>query len=194
MLRKLYYISLNLRLPLFLLHNILFRISSKRKIIEEDIEAFIAYKYNYQNVNISKLDYLLITDKYFRSVFYLRLGHLSYLLKWYSPCAKNFYPTPNIGGGFYAAHPYSTCINANKVGKNFRCRQCTTIGNKTDDLEKDLPTIGDNVILGANVCIIGNITIGNNVIVGAGSVVVKDVPDDCVVAGNPAKIIRFLNK
>ena len=39
-----------------------------------------------------------------------------------------------------------------------------------------------------------NITIGNNVIVGAGSVVVKDIPDNCVVAGNPARVIRYVDK
>ena len=48
-----------------------------------------------------------------------------------------------------------------------------------------------NRSLGANVCIMGDITIGNNVIVGAGSVVVKDVPDNCVVAGNPATVVRY---
>lgn len=47
--------------------------------------------------------------------------------------------------------------------------------------------------LGANVNIIGDIKIGDNVIIGAGSVVVRDVPDNCVVAGNPAKIIKYLN-
>lgn len=53
--------------------------------------------------------------------------------------------------------------------------------------------IGDNVSLGANVTIIGNIHIGNNVVIGVGSVVVKDVPDNCVVAGNPAKVIKYLD-
>lgn len=38
--------------------------------------------------------------------------------------------------------------------------------------------------------IIGGVHIGDNVMVGAGSVVVKDIPDNCVVAGNPAKIIK----
>ena len=56
-----------------------------------------------------------------------------------------------------------------------------------------IPTIGDNVSIGANASIIGNIIIGNNVIIGAGSVVVKDVPDNCVFAGVPAKIIRYLD-
>ena len=97
-----------------------------------------------------------------------------------------------MGGGIYLAHPYSTIINAKKVGRHFSCRQCTTIGNKQDDRNDLIPTIGDNVTLGSNVVIIGNITIGNNVIIGAGTVVVNDIPDNVVVVGNPARIIRYL--
>lgn len=54
-----------------------------------------------------------------------------------------------------------------------------------------LPTIGDNVSLGANVVIIGGVHIGNNVTIGAGSVVVKDVPDNAVVVGNPGRVIKY---
>ena len=49
--------------------------------------------------------------------------------------------------------------------------------------------IGDNVFIGANAIILPGVKIGNNVIVGAGSVVTKDISDNLVVAGNPAKII-----
>lgn len=52
--------------------------------------------------------------------------------------------------------------------------------------------IGDNVYIGMHTTIIAGVTIGNHVIVGANSVVTKDVPDNVVVAGNPAKIIRSL--
>ena len=54
------------------------------------------------------------------------------------------------------------------------------------------PTIGNNVSLGANVTIIGPVHVGNNVTVAAGAVVVKDVPDNCIVAGVPAKIIKTI--
>lgn len=54
------------------------------------------------------------------------------------------------------------------------------------------PTIGDNVNIGSNTCIIGGVSIGDNVVIGAGSVVVKDVPSNVVIAGNPARIIRQL--
>ena len=52
-------------------------------------------------------------------------------------------------------------------------------------------TIGDNVWFGGNCVVLPGVTIGNNVVVGAGSVVTKDVPDNAVVVGNPAKIIRY---
>jgi putative colanic acid biosynthesis acetyltransferase WcaB len=54
--------------------------------------------------------------------------------------------------------------------------------------------IGDNVEVGANVCIIGDIKVGNNVRIGAGAVVVKNVPDNVVIAGNPARIIKKIKE
>lgn len=54
-------------------------------------------------------------------------------------------------------------------------------------------TIGNAVWIGANAVILPGVTLGKHVVVGAGSVVTKDVPDFCVVAGNPARIIRQYN-
>lgn len=59
------------------------------------------------------------------------------------------------------------------------------------DLAKPI-TIGNDVWIGGNSTICPGVTIGDNVVVGAGSVVVKNVPSNVVVAGNPAKIIRYL--
>lgn len=52
--------------------------------------------------------------------------------------------------------------------------------------------IGHNVWIGGDASILPGVTIGNNVVIGAGSVVTRDVPDDVVVAGNPARIIKQL--
>lgn len=49
--------------------------------------------------------------------------------------------------------------------------------------------IGNNVFLGANAIVLPGVTVGNNVIIGAGAIVTKDVPDNSVVAGNPARYI-----
>src|SRR5690554_6001525 len=59
------------------------------------------------------------------------------------------------------------------------------------DLEITKPiTIGNNVFIGINSVILPGVKIGNNVVIGACSVVTKDVPDNSVVAGNPARIIK----
>lgn len=50
--------------------------------------------------------------------------------------------------------------------------------------------IGNNVMICAGSIVIGNVDIGDNVTIGAAAVVTKDVPDNCVVAGNPARIIK----
>lgn len=55
-------------------------------------------------------------------------------------------------------------------------------------------TIGNNVFIGMNTIILKGVTIGNNVIIGAGSLVNKDVPDNCVVAGNPARVITTVEE
>lgn len=94
-----------------------------------------------------------------------------------------------IGNKLMIWHGFSTIINAKSIGRDCEIWQQVTIGNKLND-EGAKPTIGDNVKICAGAIIIGDITIGDNVIVGAGSVVTKNVPENCVVAGVPAKIIK----
>lgn len=53
--------------------------------------------------------------------------------------------------------------------------------------------IGSDVWIGGNVTVIGGVTIGDNVVIGAGSVVVKDIPSNCVAVGNPCRPIKTLD-
>lgn len=98
-----------------------------------------------------------------------------------------------IGSGLKLSHGMGLVIHKSTIiGKNCTLRQCTTIGKKSTKGDKTAKgtVIGDNVDVGANVCIIGSIVIGRNTTIGAGSVVVKDVPANVVVVGNPARIIK----
>lgn len=74
------------------------------------------------------------------------------------------------------------------VGRNCMIGQGVTIGGKSGWYE--VPVIGDNVEISAGARILGPIKIGSNVIIGANAVVVKDVPDNCIIAGVPARIIK----
>lgn len=76
-----------------------------------------------------------------------------------------------------------------------------TAGHPTDAeirneaLEFGLPiTVKDNVWIGGNVVILPGVTIGKNSIVAAGAVVTKDVPDNVIVGGNPARVIREIGE
>lgn len=184
--------ALYLKGILFIPHLILFwRASQKSAIVNDAKRSIILSGSNYPN--ITAILWLFENDCYFRSLFYHRIGILSNLVSWYTPGEKTFLPCcPSIGEGVKLAHPYATILNAKSIGKNFTVRQCTTIGNKRDGRNDLVPVIGDNVNVGANVVIIGDITIGNNVVIGAGSVVIHDVPDNSIVAGNPARVIRIL--
>lgn len=55
-----------------------------------------------------------------------------------------------------------------------------------------LVSIGNNVFIGAGSIILPGVTIGNNVVIGAGSVVTKDVPDNVVAAGAPARVLKSI--
>lgn len=53
-------------------------------------------------------------------------------------------------------------------------------------------SIGNNVFIGAGTIVLPGVSIGNNVVIGAGSVVSRDIPDDTVAVGNPAKVVKSL--
>ena len=161
----------------------------KKRLIISDLRA-IEHQLNIKLPVFLQLLYQLHNNRYFRCVFYNRIGPMwDLLISWYRPGDKYFcIPfSTKIGSGLRYAHPYSTILNAESIGDNFSCIHCTTIGKKGDKR----PRIGSNVTVGCHVAIIGDITIGNNVTIGAGAVVVKDVPDNAVVVGNPARIIKY---
>lgn len=128
----------------------------------------------------------------FRNLFYFRIGRLSKLLCWlFKPpynttiiCSKNV-----EGGAIYFSHAYGTILNCEHIGYGCAFLQNTTFGNKNKNGKYVRPYLGNNVIVGANVVVIGDVHIGNNVKIGAGAVVTKSIPDNCVVVGNPARII-----
>lgn len=93
-----------------------------------------------------------------------------------------------IGYGFYIGHGVGIVINGKTIiGNNVNVSQFLSIGST-----KGTPaTIGDNVYIGPNVCVVEDVKIGNNTTIGAGAVVVNDVPDNATVVGVPAKVVSY---
>ncbi len=176
-------------------HFILFLNSKSRYLIEKDLQfnGVKRHSKTYASKGIKAYFFVLIRDKYYRSLFYKRIGQKSVWVSWYSPGESTFHPNCPIGGGCFCIHSYATILQAKSIGDNFSCRQCTTIGIKSDFSPGSYPTIGNNVTLGANVVIIGDIHIGDNVTIGAGSVVVKDIPSYSIAVGNPARVVKTIN-
>lgn len=78
-----------------------------------------------------------------------------------------------------------------KIGERVLIGQNTTIGRSLDP--ETIPTIGNDVYISAGVRIIGNIKVGNNVIIGANAVVNKDIPDNSIAVGVPAKVVKTVD-
>lgn len=129
----------------------------------------------------------------FRNVFYLRCSNV--VRKILPKIYKGQYTlyldmhSNQVGKNLMIWHGFSSIINAQSIGDNCSIWQQVTIGNKLDDGEAK-PIIGNNVKICAGAIAIGDIKIGNNVIIAAGAVVTKDIPDNCVVAGVPAKLLK----
>ncbi|MED1089154.1 serine O-acetyltransferase [Bacillus paramycoides] len=96
----------------------------------------------------------------------------------------------NIGKGTSFPHDgLGIVIHPNAiVGENCKVLHGVTIGGRSG--HEEVPVIGDNVTIGTHAVLLGPIKVGNNATIAAGAVVINDVPDNCVVAGVPAKIIK----
>ena len=110
----------------------------------------------------------------------------------HSLTGADVHPGATIGENFFIDHATGIVIGETTIiGNNVMIYQGVTLGGVSTSKGKRHPTLGNNVVIGANASVLGNITIGNNVRIGAGSVVVKDVPDDCTVVGIPGKIVKM---
>ncbi len=125
-----------------------------------------------------------------------------------------------LGEGTVINPPFYTILaDKVKIGKNvvlmnnFQCMSaggltiedntmislnCTIATNNHDMYERNIITckpvhIKRNVWIGVNVTILPGVTVGENAVIGAGAVVTKDVPDNAVVVGCPAKVIKYLD-
>lgn len=99
-----------------------------------------------------------------------------------------------VGSGFRLYHIGGfTHIGPNvRIGSHCTLQPGVVFGNKTESEDNRQVIVGDNCYFGLNSKILGPVKIGNNVIVGANAVVTKDIPDNVIVGGVPASIIRIL--
>lgn len=92
-----------------------------------------------------------------------------------------------IGNGLYFPHPQNIVIGGNtEIGDRCRIYQGVTIGQNNNIY----PKIGNDTVIYAGAKVIGNSRIGDNTVIGANSVVNKSFPENSILAGVPAKVIK----
>lgn len=172
-----------------------FLLTDTKDLIRSDVKRWIEALCWLPRPNSIQLLALLKEAKEFRNLYYHRLfngnftGRLAmYLLKLIYQEYPYFFldKSCTIGSGLFVQHGFSTIIMAD-LGDNCWINQQVTIGYKD---QTGRPQLGNNVRVTAGAKVIGNLKIGNNVTVGANAVVVKDIPDNCVVVGIPAYIVK----
>ena len=97
-------------------------------------------------------------------------------------------PKAQTGKGLYLGHPYNITVGDEVVlGSNVNLHKGCTIG-RVNRGNIGSPLVGNNVYIGINATVVGNINIGNDVLIAPNSYVNINVPDHSVVIGNPAEV------
>jgi len=98
------------------------------------------------------------------------------------------HPAAEVGSRLFIDHGMGVVVGETaEVGDDVVLYHGVTLGGTSMERRKRHPTLGDDVVVGANATLLGPITVGDGARVGAGAVVTKDVPAGATVAGNPAK-------
>ena len=177
----------------FAFHWLYYKTAFNRVAMEEDFRRNIRQFLHKDQLNFFTFCELLTFYVMVRNIFYARVAYRHHFYAKFLALFARPLPlldissTAEIGGGLIVQHGYGTIIAPRKIGKNCWVNQGVTIGYTNDD---DCPTLGDNVTVYAGAKILGDVHVGNNVVVAAKAVVVKDVEDNCIVGGVPAKVIK----
>ena len=135
------------------------------------------------------------------AVWFYRMNHWLWnhgfflLARWLSQVARlltgiEIHPGAKIGRRLFVDHGMGVVIGETAiVGDDVTLYQGVTLGGTGKELGKRHPTIEDSVVVGGGAKILGNITVGKNSRIGAGSVVLRNVPDNSTVVGVPGHII-----
>ena len=100
------------------------------------------------------------------------------------------HPGARIGPGFFIDHGMGVVIGeTTEIGEDVTLYQGVTLGGTGKDVGKRHPTVQDGVIVGPGARVLGPVVIGEGAKVGAGSIVIKAVPPNSTVVGNPGRAV-----
>ncbi len=115
---------------------------------------------------------------------------ISQLARWLT--GVEIHPGASIGTGFFIDHGMGVVIGeTTEIGDYVTLFQGVTLGGTGKDRGKRHPTLGKHVVVGAGAKVLGGISIGDNVKIGANAVVLRSVPPNSTVVGNPGRVVRL---
>jgi serine O-acetyltransferase len=101
------------------------------------------------------------------------------------------HPGARIGRRVFIDHGMGIVVGeTSEIGDDTLLYKGVVLGGTSLEKGKRHPTVGKNVVIGSNACVLGPITIGDGAKIGSGSVVVKDVPSGATVVGVPGKVVE----
>lgn len=101
------------------------------------------------------------------------------------------HPGATIGQGCFIDHGMAVVIGETaEIGDDVTIYQAVTLGGTGKDVGKRHPTIGNNVVISSGAKVLGPFKVGDNSKIGAGSVVLKEVPENCTVVGVPGRVVK----
>jgi len=130
-----------------------------------------------------------------RIAHWLWIHHFYLCSRWLSQFGRfltgiEIHPEAQVGRRLFIDHGMGVVIGETSiVGDDVTLYQGVTLGGTGKERGKRHPTVCDNVVIGAGAKILGNIVVGKNSRIGAGSVVLRNIPDDSTVVGVPGHII-----
>lgn len=103
----------------------------------------------------------------------------------------DIHPGAVIGEGLFIDHGTGVVIGETAIiGDNVTLYQGVTLGGTGKDVGKRHPTVGNNVVIGSGAKVLGPFTVGDNSKIGAGAVVLREVPPNSTVVGNPGRVVK----
>jgi len=131
-----------------------------------------------------------------------RVAHAFYKRKWFSLArfvsqfsrfmtGIEIHPGAVIGNRLFIDHGMGVVIGETcEIGDDVVIYQGVTLGGTGKEKGKRHPTIGNNVVVGSGAKVLGSFRVGDNCNIGSNSVVLREVPDNCTVVGNPGRVVR----
>jgi serine O-acetyltransferase len=167
-------------------------------IIREDIATI------FENDPAARSSFeVVFTYSGLHALWFHRIAHWFFKRRWFTVARAisqfsrfmtgiEIHPGAKIGRRFFIDHGMGVVIGETcEIGDDVVLYQGVTLGGSGKEKGKRHPTVGSNVVIGSGAKVLGSFTVGDNSRIGANAVVLKEVPSNSTVVGNPGRVVKI---